>query len=420
MKINDDKWLESLRDAVDGCEVKPRTDLWQRIEADLPKPQQRRVLTVVWRAVAVAACLAVVVGAYFLMSRTGGNVAVQPSSPLTAKASSPASDAESEPESPLIACAGDAESLTPSAAKQPAVLAASELAESPVLISVDEEPECEAAPSDSIPQKKQSGTVREFLDAKPTTPDGTSKQTPRQRTSSKAADTDGRFQVALSANTAFGQGSSSSTNGFAALRGQNNYLFAADGSDFGNTYLEAAANNIDEPTSTSEVVSFPVSYSASFRYMITERWGINAGVSYTSATSECRSGSAVDYYSSKVRMHYVGVPVTVSYNFLNSRYVTIYGLAGGTVEKCVASTKKETVVASGIEQKSASRKSNLNNRPWQGSLNAGAGVQFNITDRYGIFAEPQVVYDLSDDSNSPARRRNDWSFQLAVGLRLSY
>ena len=154
--------------------------------------------------------------------------------------------------------------------------------------------------------------------------------------------------------------------------------------------------------------------------MITKRWGINAGISYTSATSESRSGSAADYYSSKVRMHYVGVPVTVSYNVVNSRYVTVYGLAGGTVEKCVASTKKETVVASGVEQKSASRKSSLDTRPWQGSLNAGAGVQFNITDRYGIFAEPQVVYDLSDDSNSPARRRNDWSFQLAVGLRLSY
>lgn len=419
MKINDDKWLESLRDAVDGCEVEPRADLWQRIEADLPQPQRRRALTVVWRAVAVAACLAVVVGAYFLMSRTNGNVAVQPTAPLTAKASSTGA-AESAPASSLIACASDSEQHRQYTSEQPSMLKASDVAETLVLVSVDEEPTCETAPTDSISQKKPTGTTREFLEAKPTATGGSSVPTHQRRASSKSSDPDGRFQVALSANTAFGQGSSSSANGFAPLRGQNSHLLAADGSEFSNTYLAAAANNIDEPTSTDEVVSFPVNYSASFRYMITKRWGINAGISYSSATSESRSGSAADYYSSKVRMHYVGVPVTVSYNVVNSRYVTVYGLAGGTVEKCVASTKKETVVASGVEQKSASRKSKLNTRPWQGSLNAGAGVQFNITDRYGIFAEPQVVYDLSDDSNSPARRRNDWSFQLAVGLRLSY
>ncbi len=414
MKINDDKWLESLRNAVDGMEVEPSADLWQRIEADVPKPR-RRIMPMVWRAVAVAACLAVVVGAYFLMSRTDGNVAVRPSAPLTAKDNATA--ASDEPATSLIAYASETEAHTQSAAVQ---VAASEVEEKPLLVSVDEEPVCETAPTDSIADKRPMGTTSEFLDAKPTATEGSSVQTHKYQPSSKSKNTDGRMQVALSANNTFGQGSSSSSSGFAPLRGQSTYLLSADNSDFGNTYLEATANNIDVATATDETVSFPVSYSASFRYMLTKRWGINAGISYTSATSERRSGSASDYYLTKTKMHYIGVPVTVSYNFLDTRYVTLYGLAGGTVEKCVSTSKKETVVASGVEQKSASRSSRLDTRPWQGSINAGAGVQFNITDRYGIFAEPQVVYDLSDDSKSPARRRNDWSFQLAVGLRLSY
>ena len=191
-------------------------------------------------------------------------------------------------------------------------------------------------------------------------------------------------------------------------------------STFDATYLKATTNNIDEATATDDIVSFPVSYSASFRYMLTDHWGINAGISYAYATSERRSGSESDYYSSKIRMHYIGIPVTVSYTFLSSRYVSLYALAGGQVEKCVKTTRKDFVVASGQEQKQATRHNTLDSHPWQGSVNAGVGAQLNITDRYGIFAEPQFVYDLSDDSASPVHRRNDFSFQLAVGLRLSY
>ena len=90
------------------------------------------------------------------------------------------------------------------------------------------------------------------------------------------------------------------------------------------------------------------------------------------------------------------------------------------MEKCVKTTRKDFVVASGQEQKQATRHNTLDTRPWQGSVNAGVGAQLNITDRYGIFAEPQLVYDLSDDSASPVHRRNNFSCQLAVGLRLSY
>ena len=86
----------------------------------------------------------------------------------------------------------------------------------------------------------------------------------------------------------------------------------------------------------------------------------------------------------------------MSYTFLSSRYVSLYALAGGQVEKCVKTTRKDFVVASGQEQKQATRHNTLDSRPWQGSVNAGVGAQLNITDRYGIFAEPQLVYDLSD------------------------
>ena len=84
-----------------------------------------------------------------------------------------------------------------------------------------------------------------------------------------------------------------------------------------------------------------------------------------------------------------GIPISVSYTFLDTRYLTLYALAGGSIEKCVAATQENAIVAAGNESdKNTFKNEKIDSKPWQGSLNIGAGVQFNITDHYGLFAEP--------------------------------
>ena len=56
MKNDNDKWLESLRESLDGFEVEPRPGIWDSIERDAAAARRRPTLTVVWRAVAAAAC----------------------------------------------------------------------------------------------------------------------------------------------------------------------------------------------------------------------------------------------------------------------------------------------------------------------------------------------------------------------------
>lgn len=254
------------------------------------------------------------------------------------------------------------------------------------LVSIDEEPVCTVAPADSVEDRPRA-TTREFLEAMPAASTAVSHKSAANTPTAKRIDNGNRrWHIALAANNAFGQGSSASEGGFSPLYHipAHSHMLSVGTSTFDATYLKATTNNIDEATATDDIVSFPVSYSASFRYMLTDHWGINAGISYAYATSERRSGSESDYYSSKIRMHYIGIPITVSYTFLSSRYVSLYALAGGQVEKCVKTTRKDFVVASGQEQKQATRHNTLDTRPWQGSINAGVGAQLNITDRYGI------------------------------------
>ena len=63
-------------------------------------------------------------------------------------------------------------------------------------------------------------------------------------------------------------------------------------------------------------------------------------------------------------------------------------------------------------------KNDLAEKPWQYSVNAGIGLQFNITKKCGIFAEPKVTRHL--ESSDLQLRKHDTEFNLGVGLRLSY
>ena len=161
MKNDNDKWLESLRESLDGFEVEPRPGIWDSIERDAAAARRRPTLTVVWRAVAVAACLALVVGAYFLMSNPdNGNVAprVSPVITKTKTSAAPASAGIVTP-AELIA---DSHDHTP----RPRAEAVMAMTDDAPLVSIDEEPVCTVAPADSVEDRPRA-TTREFLEAMP-------------------------------------------------------------------------------------------------------------------------------------------------------------------------------------------------------------------------------------------------------------
>lgn len=135
MKNDNDKWLESLRESLDGFEVEPRPGIWDSIERDAAAARRRPTLTVIWRAVAAAACLALVVGAYFLMSNPdNGNVAprVSPVITKTKTSAAPASAGIVTP-AELIA---DSHDHTP----RPRAEAVMAMTDDAPLVSIDEEP----------------------------------------------------------------------------------------------------------------------------------------------------------------------------------------------------------------------------------------------------------------------------------------
>ena len=197
------------------------------------------------------------------------------------------------------------------------------------------------------------------------------------------------------------------------------YSSSKDDAAFNSSYAEMVANNTERPTRTDLQYDIPVTASAMFRYNISKRWSVDAGLSFTRTGASWRSGSESHYYRSKQKAYFIGIPASINFTIFDSRYFSIYALAGGSVEKCVAGNISTSLVG-GLENSNSNKKEDLPEHPWQFSISAGVGLQFNITRQYSLFAEPKAAYYFDTAKDILLRKDNTPQFNLSVGMRFIY
>ncbi|MDE6859477.1 MAG: sigma-70 family RNA polymerase sigma factor [Duncaniella sp.] len=149
-----------------------------------------------------------------------------------------------------------------------------------------------------------------------------------------------------------------------------------------------------------------ISVSLSANYMLTRTLGIETGVTYSHLRSEAsKSGNRYNF-----RYHYIGIPIKLNLNIYSTPALRIYGSVGGGLDIPVSATKSDLF---GTEQIST---------PIQWSLSSGIGVQFNITQRVGLYAEPSMRYNFHNNDTETVNKWQEERFQftLPIGLRLNF
>ena len=118
-------------------------------------------------------------------------------------------------------------------------------------------------------------------------------------------------------------------------------------------------------------------------------------------------------------LHYIGIPVNVSYDLFRWKRFQLYVTSGVLAEKCV-SGKSETgyVIDNSTRQ---SKTEEVENKPFQFSINASAGIQLNITNAIGLYAEPGAIYYFNDGTEiQTIYKDKPWNFNLNLGLRFTF
>ena len=234
----------------------------------------------------------------------------------------------------------------------------------------------------------------------------------------------GKLAAGLSVNGS-GSASSLSSRPTAAALGANPLDCGVSSADWVDRRVESAAGVIvyNQPEVTTEYShKMPVKIGASIRYNFNKFLGIESGLTYSFLSSDLKTGEdgAVSGWSKGVQsMHYLGIPLNLSFNIFSSRYFNAYVTAGGLMEKCVRGSLKTDEYLDGKYHGSSSTA--LKQKGLQWSVNGAAGIQVNILPQLGLYMEPGVSHHFSNNSKvRTIYSDKPTDFSLSFGLRYTF
>ena len=232
-----------------------------------------------------------------------------------------------------------------------------------------------------------------------------------------------RFSAGISI-TGAGTASSSERQLTNAIMGANplesnvNYADWVDGG-FRNGESLVVYNQPEVETKYSH--KLPVKFGVSFRYGFNERLGIESGLTYTllNSTFTTAAGTANGNTTGKQTLHYIGIPLNVTYNIIGSKLFNVYASAGGAMEKAVGGYFETTGHVDG--KRSETNRNSLKPKELQWSLNASAGAQVNVLNQLGLYVEPGISYRIPSGSHVRSIYTDKkLDFSIGFGIRFNF
>lgn len=182
------------------------------------------------------------------------------------------------------------------------------------------------------------------------------------------------------------------------------------------TLLEVAANN-SGPLVEKQRHYAPVTIGLSLNKKINDRWSLETGLEYTYLKSTFTTGNQFAIQETQ-KLHYIGIPLKVSYRLANYKNFSVYSAASIQVDiplKGTLSTRHRTdSVSIPVDRRSLSV-------PWQWSVSGGVGVQYHFSPSVSLYAEPGIHYYIPDGSSlRTVRKEHPVTFSVPVGVRISW
>lgn len=422
MKTN---WQKDIHDRLGSYEKDAPEGLWEGISRRMPKLNDGGMLTDkpqrtakfrMWRVagVAVAASVALVIGYNFLGNDTKDNINIPTNT--TKHPNILASNKKPIGNEPTGVCAEQAtHSADDLLSEQPKLYKA--YTEQPTLASASTETDVKEISSKEENSKKENGQT----EVKPEKREDNRMLRKNQDdallayndVTERSGSTDAPSRWSVSTGAMGGLGASGTTTAY----GDYLVLSCPGGADTKDSpMLDMSSVNRDVETKTEYEHHLPIRIGLSVAYALTDRLSISSGLTYTRLSSDIKDASRESKYIGEQRLHYVGIPVNVSYKVASSRWISLYGTAGVLAEKCVSGTTDEGYVENNTMKYTNTH--DISSKPLQMSINAGVGIQFDFIDNVGIYAEPGLSYYFDDGSAlQTIYKEKPLNFNLNVGVR---
>lgn len=426
-------WKEDIHDRLGNFETDAPDGLWEAIHqrmaqterAQAEKRQTPFVLQPALRrtACAAAACLALVVGYQYFADggkETVNGVKQAGVNGMIAVGGTVASDnsryVASKPATASIVATNLAGVRVAKNGVTPAAVYAQTQNDESAQISTPQHPNTSTSqhPNPTTPQHLNPSTSQPLnpSTSQPHTPSTSLlAYTPADNSRGRHEGAAARWTLSTSATT--GMGASSVTNSTATYVeavGPDNVIWAD------NPQLGIGIFNQGKSVKTEYKHRLPVRVGFNVAYRLTDRLSVESGVSYTRLSSDMKDGTKDNYSSGSQKFDYIGVPLNVKYRAFGYRRLSVYASAGLLTEKCVSGKTTHEYVISGEKKKHEAE--DVAAKPWQLSVNAALGAQFDVLRNVGVYVEPGVSYYFDDRSTlSTIYKEKPLNFNLNLGVR---
>lgn len=185
-----------------------------------------------------------------------------------------------------------------------------------------------------------------------------------------------------------------------------------------STYESMFVKTNAEQPETYTKHHFPITGAITAKRYLTDRLSLESGLQYTMLRTDVTSGGSLRLVK-KQKFQYLGVPIKINYDIVNTKGFVLYTSVGGTIEGCISAKSYNELIRG--EELAKKETESIDMKKVQFSVNASLGVQFNPISFMGIFAEPGASYFFNDGNNniSNIRQEHPFNFQLRAGLRFN-
>ena len=162
----------------------------------------------------------------------------------------------------------------------------------------------------------------------------------------------------------------------------------------------------------------PITFGLSVTKSLGNNWSLETGLRYSLLKSDFTLGEGAYYIHRNQKVHYLGIPLQVSYKWVDVKNWSVYSSLGGALHIPVYGKTNEKYVI-------GNTRPYMNDRHFtpslQWSIGTSVGVQYKFAPKWGIYIEPSLRWYVPNGSSiHTIWTEHPFTFTIPFGVRFTW
>ena len=182
-------------------------------------------------------------------------------------------------------------------------------------------------------------------------------------------------------------------------------------------------NNINNIKNGGKIVEHeyhdkPITFGLSMTKTINRKWNVETGLQYSLLKSEFILGEDDYYVQKRQKIHYLGIPLRLSYKWFGANRWTAYTSAGIILNIPLSGKTDEQYVTGTVVPYSDSWHFTP---PFQWTVGTGIGLQYNFAKNWGVYLEPTFSWHIPNGSTTRTIwTEHPFTITIPFGIRFTW